>query len=416
MSTSRSFLFVNPSIEQFNAQTGGAISTVVHNVTRRLLELGHDVQVLAPADGHPMYADVPAAEIPFPEEGMRLPLRKAYGAHRRVQRFDFHLYGLYLRGLKRAIHRLDVDPDHVIVHNDLYAGRYLQRWLPRARRTLWVHNDLYTNARHPSRRLADSHHVIAVSQYVRRYLVRHLGARPSAVDVAYNGVDLETFKPSGTARPEGPLRVLFLGRLIPDKGADTLLRAVARLQQRGLAVHVTVMGSPTWSGRTDRDDPYLRDVIHPLLRKVNGTWLPQQSRDRVAAVLRQSHVVGVLTRTPDAFPLAALEALASGCAVIASRTGGIPEMAGACLRLCTPGSVEDVATHLMALAEDRRALDHLSVAGREWVRQFSWNATVDSFLDAVDLRAGPFVIDQAQGTRGRDTVPAGVDGLPEQNA
>ena len=75
----------------------------------------------------------------------------------------------------------------------------------------------------------------------------HYGARPDRIIVGCNTVDVHWFKSRAAAlrrteRREGPLRLLYVGRLVPFKNVAALVAAVAHLQERGLGVTLTIVG------------------------------------------------------------------------------------------------------------------------------------------------------------------------------
>lgn len=379
-------LFINQSIETFNPQTGGAVSTVVYHVTKELANRGHEVLVAAPRDEHDLYPDVPTLAVDFPENRASFPVRKLYGLARRLHRYDYHLYGMYIRGLRRALRRLP-DPDIVVFHNDLFMARFAARRFPSARRLLWVHNELHTNARHPDLLFDLCDDVVGISVYVREMLNERYGLAPERVAVVHNGVDVDTFRPSQPAAETGPLRVTYLGRMVHDKGPDVLVDAALALQAEGIELHVQLVGSTTWSAARDPSDAYLQMRVIPRARRAGAVWIPQQPRSRMPQILSESDVVTVLTRTSDAFPLAALEGMASGCAVVGTRTGGLPEMAGEAMELIEPDSVSDLVRILRRLATDPLLLAQRKEDCRKRSLDFTWSATVDEFVNAIGVTA-----------------------------
>lgn len=113
-----------------------------------------------------------------------------------------------------------------------------------------------------------------------------------------------------------PLRVLAAGRLVPEKGFDVLIDALRVAVGRGLDVQAEILGSGPLR-------PSLVSQAAPLADRVR--ILPAVSREELAAHIDAAHVVVVPSRR-EGLGLVAVEALARGRFVIASRVGGLPEV------------------------------------------------------------------------------------------
>src|SRR5690606_9195443 len=135
------------------------------------------------------------------------------------------------------------------------------------------------------------------------------------VVVVRNGVDTAFFHPADDGPHDG-LRVVFVGRMIPDKGADVLVDAVRRLGRDD--VTLTLIGSTGFDPRAELSsfERAVRDATAALPGTVRlHPFLP---RARVAAELRDADVVVVPSRWPEPFGLTILEGMASGAATVAS--------------------------------------------------------------------------------------------------
>lgn len=223
--------------------------------------------------------------------------------------------------------------------------------------------------------------VVANSEATRRLLCEH-GMHP--VETAWNGVPI----PTRPAPPTGPPRVVFAGRLVPEKGVDVLLRAFARLpadvgrsellvagdgpERRRLARLATELGlgeRARFTGHLDRD---------ALDRQLAGAWV---------------QVVPSLWEEP--FGLVATEAMARGTAVVASAAGGLKEIVihDETGSLVPPGDVEALAAALGRLLRDRELASRMGAAGRRRAEAFfSLEAMTSRFLDlyaAVTRHAAP---------------------------
>ena len=139
------------------------------------------------------------------------------------------------------------------------------------------------------------------------------------------GVDTLNLNPQYGRRNGNTLAVCYAGRLIPSKGIDTLLKAVATLHSKGIAVRCTIAG---------------RGVEHDRLTAMAGTLriadvvdmvgiLPS---DQVKALLRTSDVLVLPSRRTkvweEQFGRVLAEAMAEATVTVGSRTGAIPEVIG----------------------------------------------------------------------------------------
>lgn len=117
--------------------------------------------------------------------------------------------------------------------------------------------------------------------------------------------------------------LIFVGRLVSDKGADLLLEALARLHGRNLRPNLTVVG--------------LGPELDKLKSQAAGSGLQGQITfaglkvgNDLAALLNQHRILVAPSRWQEPFGIVALEAIACGCAVIGSAGGGLPEAIGPC--------------------------------------------------------------------------------------
>jgi glycosyltransferase involved in cell wall biosynthesis len=223
---------------------------------------------------------------------------------------------------------------------------------------------------------------LAVSQFSARVL----DVPPARTQVIYGGADTRRFAPTPATDRDG---VLFVGRLTPHKGVDRLLGALPA----GAALRIA--GSSGHDPRPpERDYPALlrrlaqgRDVT--FLGPVPDAALPDLYRR--AAVLALPSVDRTCYGRPvpvsELLGLAALEAMASGTPVVASRIGGLAEVVvdGETGFLVPPGDTEALGDCLARLVSDRRLAAQLGGNARDLVLQrFTWRACAQRCLAAYD--------------------------------
>jgi glycosyltransferase involved in cell wall biosynthesis len=92
----------------------------------------------------------------------------------------------------------------------------------------------------------------------------------------------------------------------------------------------------------------------------------------------------VLSRVDEPFPLTSLEAMASGCAIIATRRGGIPEGVGGGGALVDADAPDEVAAILEDWVRDRRRLATMKLAATRRAQEFTWSSTAASLLQLLE--------------------------------
>jgi glycosyltransferase involved in cell wall biosynthesis len=103
----------------------------------------------------------------------------------------------------------------------------------------------------------------------------------------------------------------------------------------------------------------------------------------VPAVVRDHDVAFVLSRANEPFGLVALETMASGCAVISSDRGGLPEACGGAALLVDPDDFEGVVRHLRTLVSDATALRAQKQRAVERASKSSWESVARILEQAI---------------------------------
>jgi glycosyltransferase involved in cell wall biosynthesis len=159
-----------------------------------------------------------------------------------------------------------------------------------------------------------------------------------------------------TPRPQtnGPLRIAYLGRLHPTKGADLLIRAVRELPGMRIELHLF--------GVNQSADAYQRELCTLAGDDPRIQFLPPVPNDQVVQLLRVGyHALAVPSRCLETGPLVVLEAFAAGVPVVGACLGGIRELVRHEVDglLVEPGSVSAWRQALARLAQDRDLVNRL---------------------------------------------------------
>lgn len=363
--------------DHFSPRTGSAIPTVVDGLCAALPAGTTPRPRVAVADGtYPdRYASADAIGYPL-APGRRLDRYVDAAAGR---------LGLPRPGVRRTLRPTLAGQDAwapgvVLAHN---APQLVPLVHDRHAAVLYAHNLLLRtySEREATRVLGRAAAIVCVSGALAEQTAEHLPpALRDRLRVVPNGVDTARFAPRADPARGERLRVVFVGRMIPDKGADVLLDAVARLDRDD--VELTLVGSQNFdAGATP--SPFERDLrTRAAALGDRVRLLPFTPRAEVAEVYRQADVVVVPSRWAEPFALTVMEGMASGVPVVASAVGGIPEVMGDASVLVRPDDPAELAAALEALADDEALRRRIGAACRTWALAHDWTWS-RSRLDAV---------------------------------
>jgi glycogen(starch) synthase len=144
---------------------------------------------------------------------------------------------------------------------------------------------------------------------------------PVTSSIVGNPYDDQVYK----HRPEIPrdLELVYLGRLVSDKGVDTLIHALLQLKRWNLTPRLTVIGSGS-------EERALRQLARTLRVENQINFAGAKQPQEISRLLNAHQVLVVPSRMPEPFGIVVLEAIACGCIIVASRAGGLPDAVGKC--------------------------------------------------------------------------------------
>ena len=224
--------------------------------------------------------------------------------------------------------------------------------------------------------------LVFVSQSLRRRFLSSVHGRSlrawlqASSTVTPMGIDLARFRPlqARQSGPTHPFRILFLGRLVPIKGVDVLLQAIASVQSRHpIPLQLTIAGDGPHRAALERDAREL--ASHP---RTAIEFLGQVTPGQRDELLARAHVL-VLPSVPrpdgrtEGMPVTALEAMAAGTPLIASRTGGLAELPDRVATLVPPMQPAALARALVECERDPLAREHRAAAAAGYVQRFDWD-------------------------------------------
>lgn len=344
---------VLPPREMFSAQGTGAIGILA----RLLAQMGDAVVYGMPTPAP--FDDVAFQPVPL----KLLPVRQAMR---------------YAAGVAAALRR--TPPDVIEVHNRPDIALYLTRRFPRVPVVLFLHNDPQgmRGARTRRQRAALVAQVAAVAP-VSAFLQYRLldgDAAPAKVRVFPNFVDLSTMP---AAAPEN--LILFAGRVVADKGADSFVAACRLALPQLPGWRAEMIGADRF-GPNSPETSFLR-LLRPQAASAKVAMLGWKPHAQVLSAMARAAIVVVPSRWPEPFGLTALEAMACGAALICAPRGGLPEVMGPTAVPIDPDNPIDIAHAILSLAQNPSRRAAVAAGGLARAAQFSAEAAA---IRLADLR------------------------------
>jgi glycogen synthase len=179
--------------------------------------------------------------------------------------------------------------------------------------------------------------------------------------------------------PETPRdrELLFVGRLVSDKGVDVLLDALVLLRARGLRPRLTVVGEGPELVRLEA-----QRERHQLADQVDFVGL--QTGEELVRLMNAHRVLVVPSRYDEPFGIVALEGIACGCLVVGSSGGGLPEAIGPCGLTFRNGDAADLAEALVqALANQEPTVDPQSRVRAEHLSRHRRMVVVERYAEVL---------------------------------
>lgn len=223
------------------------------------------------------------------------------------------------------------------------------------------------NDRLTARWIKRSDRIVAVSSFIRDDLLAH-GFPGDRLVVVPNGVDPDALRreaDKGAIPPylQGRRWIAAVGRLVPIKGFDVAIRALARLPAD---LHLIVAGHGPEQGKLQR----LAQRLGLGARVHLPGWLPEPEKLRIV----RDAAAFVHPARHEAFGIAPLEAMALGTPVVASRVGGLAELVGDAERLVPPKDPGALAAALARVLEDVQARRSAAQSGTQRADTYTWEA------------------------------------------
>jgi len=322
-------------IARVGAKDTGGMNVYIRELARQLGQRGYLVDIFTRAH------DPGDAQIVEFDGGVRLIHLEAGEVE------DIHKLVLYsyladfscnLENFRKA-NELEYDLIHSHYWLSGWVGKRIQDWWKVPHVTMFhtlgaVKNAVGVGEDDPELRLQterelarDCDHIIAATENERAQLVGYCNASPDAISVIPCGVNLDLFRPLNkkTARQQLDLNeeniALFVGRIEPLKGIDRLLTVVAHVRKKE-KVHLVVVGG---YDESQAEMERLTNLAQELNVQDSVTFAGMVEHEELPQYYCAADVC-VIPSHYESFGLVALESLACGTPVVATRVGGIDSL------------------------------------------------------------------------------------------
>jgi glycosyltransferase involved in cell wall biosynthesis len=301
-------------------------------------------------------------------------------------------------------------PDIVHLPQQMQFAARFKRAVPGMKVVVHIHQDeLAKLDRELLRRdLADVDAVATVSEFVTAGARARLPEMAARIHTVGNGVDVLRFRPEArAAEPQGrercgsPLRLLYVGRIAPDKGVHLLMEAFDRLTREGVALELTLIGKPgllpyDLLSRLLGGDAHALDAVREFYGRSLRAWLTKEvlghhrsyadalrarlspaaaARVRFLGTVPQPTLIRAYRAADilvlpsvwqESYGLPVAEAMACGVPVLATASGGVPELVadGVTGRLVPRLDTQALACALREMSADPIRLLEMGTAAR----------------------------------------------------
>jgi len=168
--------------------------------------------------------------------------------------------------------------------------------------------------------------------------------------------------------------LIFLGRLVSDKGVDLLIEALKRLKESGLTLGLTIVGSGP-------EEETLKALAQRLGVEAQIDFLGSKTGSDLARVLNAHRIMVVPSRWAEPFGIVALEGIGCGCAVVGSEDGGLPDAIGPCGLTFPNGNALELANAIRRLVTDDGLLTELRANAPEHLAKHTARAVAAAYLE-----------------------------------
>lgn len=279
----------------------------------------------------------------------------------------------------RRVRRISDRNVKVVIHNRPQA---LSSFKSPHGKILYLHNDVLTYLKMAKLRvlLDKAEAVITVSSW----LADRYATRSGRLDIKslINGVNVSSFRPRMGHLNETVPTIVFVGRVVEEKGVHVLIEACAKIRHLDFRLWVVGSQSLTLTAGLSDYEKRLRVLASSISDRVR--FLPFTPRHELPALLRMGDIICVPSIWDEPCSLTLAEGMASGLAGVAASSGGLPEVAGNGASLVPPGDIDRLAAVLEYLISEPSALTEQKRSALSRSHELAWEVQHRKLMALLD--------------------------------
>lgn len=207
----------------------------------------------------------------------------------------------------------------------------------------------------------------ALSQYLRNEIVKR--GVSTEIEILPNSIDYEAYSTRDVTTASSRKVILCNARLSPEKGIKYLLKAFARIIKTHPEFNLHLCSGEFPFGNWQRSTRTIMNLVEKLDLREKVQFLPNQEWNKIPQLIARSYV-SVLPSISESFGRSALESLAVGIPLIATRVGNLPDLVGTDGILIDPRSSTQLYDNLLRLIEDETVYCHYLNKGKRRAKMY----------------------------------------------
>ena len=248
----------------------------------------------------------------------------------------------------------------------------------------WAHSIFYRRYMKKYAQLAD--HVITVSNFSKKDIVKRYKINSEKVSVVYNGVS-SVFSPISKEHQikirnqysKGQEFFVFIGSLHKRKNIKNLLLAfdLFRNKNKTTTTNLLIIGEKKWWDR------HTENTYQTISYKNNVLFLGKMKDEDMALILASTKAL-CFTSIFEGFGLPIVEAMAAGVPVITSNTSSMPEIAQDSALIVNPFKIKEIQAAMSKIDTDEMLRSELIKKGQQRVKHFDWEKSSKKVLHIIN--------------------------------